>query len=311
MSPEQLLGQDIDPRSDVYALAIVAYQCLTGDTAFDSKTPDRGLMARLTSEPRPLETVRPDKRWPEELQVVFNKGLSRDRDKRHGSALGFADDFELAAAAKVAPLPKPPKKVPAKVEEKPADKPADKPTAKPPEKPRAPAATPPAFAPPNAQYPMPYPAPHAGYPAPYAAGYSGGAPMYAPGYPPAAAPAAPRTRRWRLPRFPRFPIVRWAGTLFVIWFAYLLITEGSFRRAVRRVTSVVRGVEADARRMVPGGAPAAARGAAGADGSQPTESGAASGSPPDGPGANVPSLGAPPAVVVPPVVQPPRPDTLE
>jgi hypothetical protein len=181
-----------------------------------------------------------------------------------------------------------------------------------------PPGTPPqGFAPPNAQYPMPYSTPpHAGYPH----GYSGGAPMNAPGYPPVTAPPEPRKRRWRLPRLPRFPIVRWAGTLFVIWFAYLLITEGSLRRAVRRVTSVARGVEADARRIIPGGSPAVGREARAADGAaagganeaaQPVDSGPGAGAVPEGSGANVPVLGAPPRVVVPPAVRPPSPpDTL-
>ncbi len=321
MSPEQLLGQDIDHRSDVYALALLAYQCLTGEPAFDNKTPDRGLMARLTSEPRSLGTVRPDKRWPEQLQVVFNKGLSRDRDQRHGSALGFADDFDLAAAAKAAPLEKPAKKPVAKIESK-AEASTDAKSAPPVQTPAggnvAPtgrsAGTPPQGFPPNAQYPMPYATPpQPGYPP----GYPGGAPMYAPGYPPAAAPTAPRARGWRFPRFPRFPIVRWAGTLFIIWFAYLLITEGSFRRAVRRVTSVVRGVEADARRMVPGGTPAGGRrasdgaaaatvdGPGGAQSADSVTAGTAEGS-----GTNLPVLGKPPTVVVPPAVRPPPPDSL-
>lgn len=327
MSPEQLLGQDIDHRSDVYALALVAYQCLTGETAFDSKTPDRGLMARLTSEPRSLETVRPDKRWPEQLQTVFNKGLARDRDRRYGSALAFADDFDLAASAKPAPPEKPVKKPAAKAEEKPADKPSAKANAVAAQAAPVPTpaggnvappgwqgGTPPhGFAPPNPQYPMPYATPQQpGYPP----GYSGGAPMYAPGYPPVAAPPVPRKRRLRMPRIPRFPIVRWAGTIFVIWFAYLLITEGSLRRAVRRVTSVVRSVESDARRLVPGGGPAArgrparAAGAAQGEGAPNTDS-ASFGLEPEGSPANLPVLGAPPRVIAPPTAQPPvPPDTL-
>lgn len=63
MRPEQLLGDTVDHRSDVYALALLAYHLLTGEMPFDTRTPDRGLMARLTSDPRPLETVRPDARW--------------------------------------------------------------------------------------------------------------------------------------------------------------------------------------------------------------------------------------------------------
>jgi serine/threonine-protein kinase len=276
MSPEQLLGQEIDFRSDVYALALLAYQCLTGVTAFDSTTPDRGLMARLSSAPRALETVRPDKRWPTELQAVFNKGLAREREQRHDSAMAFVEDFDRAVASPVA-------KSPPKPVQKPVDKPVDKPVEKPTRKPDpAPAAQPiskpiskpiakpiskpvakPVQAPiPTPQAMPPIMPPSGTYPPSGAYQPSGAYPpaygqMYVPGAfpPPAAPPAPPRRKRFRLPRLPglpRLPIMRWAATIFVMWFIYLILTTGSVRRAVQRVASVARGAVADVRRIVPG-----------------------------------------------------------
>lgn len=90
MSPEQLFGSDIDHRSDVYALALVAYQCLTGALPFDSSTPERTMTARLTESPQGLAVVRPDVAWPAAVQAVFDKGLARDRAARHDSAGAFA-----------------------------------------------------------------------------------------------------------------------------------------------------------------------------------------------------------------------------
>lgn len=105
MSPEQLLGSHIDHRSDVYALALVAYQCLTLDLPFDGNTPDRGMTARLVAEPRTLSVVRPDMQWPAGLQQVFNQALDRDPAQRTASAGAFAKAFEAALQAPARPAP--------------------------------------------------------------------------------------------------------------------------------------------------------------------------------------------------------------
>jgi len=105
MSPEQLLGSDIDHRSDVYALALVAYQCLTLDMPFDTNTPDRGMTARLVSTPRPLITVKNDVRWPAALQQVFDQALDKDPAKRTTSAGALAKAFEAAIVAPVVAAP--------------------------------------------------------------------------------------------------------------------------------------------------------------------------------------------------------------
>ena len=96
MSPEQLVGEAVDARSDVYALAVLAYQLVSGHMPFDASTPDRGLMARLTTAPRPLSVVRPDVAWPQAVQVVLDRGLHRDRAHRTPSALEFARTFNVA-----------------------------------------------------------------------------------------------------------------------------------------------------------------------------------------------------------------------
>jgi len=107
MSPEQLFGTDIDHRSDVYALALVAYQCLTGALPFDSSTPERTMTARLVETPLPLAVVRPDVPWSPAVQAVFDQGLAKDREARHTSAGAFARALELAAATSDATPPAP------------------------------------------------------------------------------------------------------------------------------------------------------------------------------------------------------------
>ena len=99
MSPEQLLGEAVDGRSDVYSLALVAYQCLTGDLPFDTHTPDRGMTARLVADPRPLAAVRSDVAWPASLQPVFNQALHREVAERPATAGAFARALEEAIKA--------------------------------------------------------------------------------------------------------------------------------------------------------------------------------------------------------------------
>ncbi len=99
MSPEQLLGGAIDHRSDVYALALVSYQCLVGVLPFDVNTPGGGITQRLVEGAKPLAVVRPDIAWPASLQQVFDRGLAREPDDRYASAGEFARALESEVAA--------------------------------------------------------------------------------------------------------------------------------------------------------------------------------------------------------------------
>ncbi|AHG91605.1 protein kinase [Gemmatirosa kalamazoonensis] len=90
MSPEQLLGAPVDVPSDVYALALVAFQCLTGEMAFDATTPERTLATRLTSAPRRLSEAKSDVSWPPAVEAVFEAALSREPERRPASAGAFA-----------------------------------------------------------------------------------------------------------------------------------------------------------------------------------------------------------------------------
>jgi eukaryotic-like serine/threonine-protein kinase len=96
MSPEQLAGETVDARSDQYALALVAFNMLTGDLPFPAASTGSLAVMRLTQLPRTLADVRPDVSWPNELQTVIGKGLDRDPSLRYSSTRDFA--YALHAA---------------------------------------------------------------------------------------------------------------------------------------------------------------------------------------------------------------------
>jgi serine/threonine-protein kinase len=96
MSPEQLSGDELDARSDQYALALVAFTSLTGQEAFADATGKQSLILRLTSRPRRLVDVRPDIDWPLALQQVFDQALAPDAADRFDHIADFADALSEA-----------------------------------------------------------------------------------------------------------------------------------------------------------------------------------------------------------------------
>lgn len=99
MSPEQVLGEKLDGRSDVYALALVAFEMFSGGLPFEGNTPERKLTARLIQDPRTLADVAPDIEWPDALQAAFSHALQREPESRTASAVAFADAVVTAVEA--------------------------------------------------------------------------------------------------------------------------------------------------------------------------------------------------------------------
>ncbi len=95
MSPEQIRGDPLDARSDIFALGVVMHECLTGLRLFHGKTPKDGMLAALKEEAQPPSKWNP--LVTPELDAVVLKALQRERDKRYGTALEFARAIEKAA----------------------------------------------------------------------------------------------------------------------------------------------------------------------------------------------------------------------
>jgi serine/threonine-protein kinase len=105
MSPEQLRGRPLDPRTDIYSLALMAYEMLTGKLPFLGRTQQETMIARLRSEPTPLRKMRPDLDLPEAVERVLNRAMQRNPDDRFATTIEFADAFAAAAERSTPNLP--------------------------------------------------------------------------------------------------------------------------------------------------------------------------------------------------------------
>jgi uncharacterized RDD family membrane protein YckC len=91
-SPEQIKGEAIDFRTDVYSVAATLYYLLTGKAPFEGGDPT-ATVARIVSEDAPpLQTLRPN--IPTALQAIVMKGLERNRDRRWADLEDFRQALE-------------------------------------------------------------------------------------------------------------------------------------------------------------------------------------------------------------------------
>jgi len=92
MSPEQLSGDKLDGKSDLYSLALVYFRMLTGHLPFQAETVQETMIKRLTDEPKRLAEVRPDLQFPSGLQPVLDAALTRTPAERYQTVAKFAED---------------------------------------------------------------------------------------------------------------------------------------------------------------------------------------------------------------------------
>ena len=88
MSPEQVQGQPISNRSDLYSLGAVMYELLTGTRPFKAANLARLLHQIVYATPPPVHTLRAD--IPDELEEVLVKALQKDVERRFRSGAEFA-----------------------------------------------------------------------------------------------------------------------------------------------------------------------------------------------------------------------------
>ncbi len=99
MSPEQLSGDVLDGRSDIYSLALVLYKMLTGRLPFEAESAQEMMIKRLTDEPLSLNDALPGGNFPNQLQEVMRRALHRMPSDRYSKASEFTRDVARAVSA--------------------------------------------------------------------------------------------------------------------------------------------------------------------------------------------------------------------
>jgi len=94
MSPEQAAGKSkhVGPRTDVYGIGAVLYECLVGQPPFREETPLDTLVQVLEGEP--VEPRRLDPRIPRDLELICLKCLEKNPEARYATAEALAEDLE-------------------------------------------------------------------------------------------------------------------------------------------------------------------------------------------------------------------------
>lgn len=90
LSPEQIRGEDLDGRSDVFSLGVVLYELLSGKRPFDGETLTTLVYKILHQEPPRVSALRA---VPERLEDLLTRMLAKDRDQRIGSAREVAAEL--------------------------------------------------------------------------------------------------------------------------------------------------------------------------------------------------------------------------
>ncbi|MCC6644017.1 MAG: serine/threonine protein kinase [Polyangiaceae bacterium] len=106
MSPEQAQGKLLDARSDLYSLAMILYEALTGKLPFDAARPMEFIQHQVMTPPLHLDARVPGRTFAPGLGDVIARAIAKDPDDRYQSAAEFAAALaEHAAGGTPAPPP--------------------------------------------------------------------------------------------------------------------------------------------------------------------------------------------------------------
>ncbi len=91
MSPEQVLGREIDQRSDIFSLGVMLYEMLTGQSPFMGENVNAIMFQTLNTVPTPPGIL--NSKVPDMLNFIVAKALAKDRDDRYQNARDLANDL--------------------------------------------------------------------------------------------------------------------------------------------------------------------------------------------------------------------------
>ena len=92
MSPEQATGEEVDGRTDLWALGTVLYEMVSGRRAFAADNEQAILLAITSSDPTPVDSLRPE--VPAELQRIIRRCLKRRPNERYQTATEVVADLK-------------------------------------------------------------------------------------------------------------------------------------------------------------------------------------------------------------------------
>ena len=111
MAPERMRAHEADARADIYALACVLYECLTGSRPFPGDSLESQVAAHLTDPPPQPSTTQPN--VPAQFDAVIARGMAKDPENRYATTVELADAARDAITVPIqrstpTPAPSPP-----------------------------------------------------------------------------------------------------------------------------------------------------------------------------------------------------------
>jgi len=119
MSPEQIVGEGIDARSDIFSLGIIMYEMLTGRYPYEAKTKKKLIQNIIQAEPQRFKKIAPHLKISEAMEKVVMRCIEKDPAERYENAAGLhaaidrasvereAEKLQVRIAAKELTLPEP------------------------------------------------------------------------------------------------------------------------------------------------------------------------------------------------------------